>query len=50
MNAGLSFRFGVYLAKRVRQRKPWAVIMQAEIRRRGIRDDIPFENEETCTT
>jgi len=54
MNAGLSFRLGVYLAKRIRQRHDWAIVMQAQIRRRGIREEIPVEppeneNEETCT-
>ena len=31
MNGGLSFRVGEYLAKRVRQQKPWALVMLAHI-------------------
>ena len=33
MNAGLSFRVGECLAKRIRQRHAWAAVMRAEMQR-----------------
>ena len=33
MNAGLSFRVGEYLAKRIRQRHAWAAVMRSEMQR-----------------
>lgn len=34
MNVGLSFRVGAHLAKRVRQKEPWAVAMLSQINTR----------------
>ena len=33
MNGGLSFRYGEYLAKRIRQKEPWALVLRSEIQR-----------------
>ena len=40
MNGGLSFRVGEYLAQRVRQKQPWAIVMLAHINNKPARDDI----------
>jgi len=42
MNSGLSHRVGPYLAKRVRQRQPWAIVMLAHIRNRSVRESEEF--------
>jgi hypothetical protein len=39
MNGGLSFRYGEYLAKRIRQKEPWALVLRSEIRRVKLYDD-----------
>src|SRR5579864_350892 len=38
MNPGLSFRVGEYLAKHVRKRESWAIVMYAHIKNRPVRE------------
>jgi len=38
LNSGLSFRVGEYLAKRIRQEQPWAIVMLSHITRRAERE------------
>lgn len=47
MNTGLSYRVGPYLAKRVRQRQLWAIVMLSQIRNRPA--DERFEEEQECS-
>lgn len=56
LNAGLSYKVGEYLAKQIRNKEPWALVMFAELRRRHLResevdnDPRELQMEASCPT